>query len=306
MDVGPRNDASRPEEARNAIKAWTLGDTLLEFYRYAPGPAGKLPKHTHEEYQLGLSLNFPGEYVYRGARHTVPAGSLSVIHPDEVHSARDPENREVSSVFLMMYVDPSTFQSVVDEVTGRRTGLPYFESPIIVDKNLSRTFAGLWEAPESATVLEKDSRLLLVLTEFARRHADTRSFWRTQVRERAAVKRVREYLEDNYAESISLGELARISNLSPYYLNRVFSEEVGVPPHRYQLQVRLFRAKNLLARGESITRTVNETGFADQSHFSRHFKRFVGVTPGRYRPENRKNVQDNNGRAPYPIGWSAR
>lgn len=266
----------------------------MELYRYAPGPAATLPKHTHEQYQLGFSMNFPGEYTYKGTRHPVPAGSLSVIHPDEAHSARDPEDRRVPASFLMMYVEPETFQAAAEEVAGRRTGMPYFRSPVILDEDLSRIFAVLRSTSGPTSLLERDSRLLSVLTEFVRRHADTRPFWRNRVGERGAVKLVKEYLEDNYSENISLDELARVSNLSPYYLNRVFSEEVGIPPHRYQLQVRTERAKVLLARGEPITRIVDETGFADQSHFNRHFKRFVGVTPGRYSPENRKNVQDNN------------
>jgi hypothetical protein len=59
MDLGTQ----RP---RYGVKAWSRGGLLLEKYRYAPGPAQELPKHSHEEYQICLSLNFPGVYDYRG------------------------------------------------------------------------------------------------------------------------------------------------------------------------------------------------------------------------------------------------
>ena len=72
------------EEARYGMEAWRRGGLILEKYRYAPGPADELPKHSHEEYQICLSLDFPGVYHYRGASHAVPVGSLSVIHPGDV------------------------------------------------------------------------------------------------------------------------------------------------------------------------------------------------------------------------------
>jgi len=85
------------------------------------------------------------------------------------------------------------------------------------------------------------------------------------------VDLVREYLHDNYADNVSLEELARRANLSPYHLNRIFSREVGRPPHRYQIAIRVGRARELLARGTPITRVATETGFADHSHLTRTF-----------------------------------
>ena len=62
-----------------------------------------------------------------------------------------------------------------------------------------------------------------------------------------------------------------------------------MPPHAYQLQVRLTRAKRLLLQGVPVSRAATETGFFDLSHFTKHFKRLMGVAPGHYTRE-RKNV----------------
>jgi AraC-like DNA-binding protein len=67
-----------------------------------------------------------------------------------------------------------------------------------------------------------------------------------------------------------------------------------MPPHAFQTQVRVSRAKTLLLEGWSISQVASQTGFADQSHLTRHFKRLVGVTPGRYQ-QSSKNVQDHTG-----------
>jgi AraC-like DNA-binding protein len=81
---------------------------------------------------------------------------------------------------------------------------------------------------------------------------------------------------------VSLGTLAAIAGFSPFHLCRVFERVVGVPPHVYQLDVRLTKAAGLLARGKRIVSVAMETGFCDQSHFHRAFKRKFGVTPRQY------------------------
>jgi AraC-like DNA-binding protein len=100
--------------------------------------------------------------------------------------------------------------------------------------------------------------------------------------ERALVRRVREYLDENYADNITLDHLAQMVNLSAFHLNRIFKSEVGLPPHAYQTQVRVMRGKSLLAQGMAIDQVAVEVGFFDQSHFTNHFKRLFTYTPGIY------------------------
>jgi len=141
----------------------------------------------------------------------------------------------------------------------------------------------------AAPRLEPDTRLLSVLANFVQRHAAACFSRRPVGKERRAVKLVREYLEDKLEKNVSLEELTRLANLSPFHLARVFGEEVGMPPHAYQIQARVLRAKDLFLRGWPTVRAALDTGFFDQSHFARHFKRLVGVPPGSY-AENSKNV----------------
>ena len=278
------------EETRYGVEAWLREGLLLEKYRYAPGPAEELPKHSHDEYQICLSLDFPGVYGYRGATHAVPVGSLSVVHPGEVHSARDPQERLTPSSFRMMYAEPTLLERAAAEVAGREKAEPFFRDPIILDRSLAWNFLRLHVALEGAAPrLEQDTRLLSTLTRLVERHAGVRPA-PPPGRERRAVGLAREYLEDNLGRSLPLEELASLANLSPYHLARVFRDEVGMPPHAYQTQARLGRARSLLLRGWPPARVAQETGFADQSHLIRRFKRLVGVTPGRYARRS-KNVQ---------------
>ena len=70
--------------------------------------------------------------------------------------------------------------------------------------------------------------------------------------------------------------------LSAYSIIRAFRRDVGTTPHAFLMHLRVRHAARLLVAGETIVAAAAEAGFADQSHFTRHFKRAFGMTPGRY------------------------
>ena len=63
---------------------------------------------------------------------------------------------------------------------------------------------------------------------------------------------------------------------------REFKKQTGLPPHAWLVQIRLRKAQHLLKQGQSIVLTAHQMGFSDQSHFNRHFKKALGVTPAQY------------------------
>jgi len=283
----------KPGVRQDSVQVWQFQNLLLELYNYAPGRPRGVPRHTHEEYQLGLCLNFSGEYRYRGTKHPAPVGSLSILHPGEPHSTLDHNFHPVATTFRMLFIPPDVFQTTATLLASRATSLPFFPNPILFDKELTYLFLSLHKTLEvGASLLEKEGRLLRALTKLIMHHAAERPQPSTLGRERTCVQRARAYLHDNYADDISLAQLAQVANLSANYFNTVFRAEVGLPPHAYQTQVRVAHAKKLLAIGRPITEVAFDTGFFDQSHFNRHFKRLVGVTPANYQ-QDRKNVQDN-------------
>jgi AraC-like DNA-binding protein len=81
---------------------------------------------------------------------------------------------------------------------------------------------------------------------------------------------------------VTIDELAREAGLSAFHLIRVFRASFGLPPYRYLELVRIRHARRLIRRGWPLAQVVHATGFSDQSHLTRHFKRVVGVTPGGY------------------------
>jgi AraC-like DNA-binding protein len=100
--------------------------------------------------------------------------------------------------------------------------------------------------------------------------------------EREAVQQARRYIDEWFAQGISLTQLAEHVSLSPYYLLRVFRAEVGMPPYAYLESVRIRQAQRLIEAGKPLVEVAAEAGFSSQSHLTQRFRQIIGVTPGQY------------------------
>ncbi|WP_176629345.1 helix-turn-helix transcriptional regulator [Desulfolutivibrio sulfodismutans] len=99
---------------------------------------------------------------------------------------------------------------------------------------------------------------------------------------RAEVERAASYLAGQARRNPSLDETARHAGLSPFHLHRLFAARFGLAPHAFVMRQRLRLALAALEAGHSVAQAAVLAGFADQSHFTRQFRRAVGVTPGRF------------------------
>ena len=99
----------------------------------------------------------------------------------------------------------------------------------------------------------------------------------------------REYLENNFNRNVGLEELADLTGLSRSWFARGFRGSTGTAPYAFILQIRIRRAKELLRNGEiPIASIATQVGFADQSHFTKIFRRYAGATPREWRETQRR------------------
>jgi AraC family transcriptional regulator len=97
---------------------------------------------------------------------------------------------------------------------------------------------------------------------------------------REKLLRAIEYFQDQLHTGLTVSEIARSVNMSPYHFMRLFKNSTGQSPYRYVIEARTRKAKELLASGKlSIAQVAYDVGFADQSHLTRHLKQLLGVTP---------------------------
>lgn len=238
-------------------------------------------RHAHEGFAIGVIERGAEMFSYRGAIHRAPAGSIVLINPGEPHTGQAAASDGWS--YSMLYPESSLLRAVATELAGRARATPYFPEPVVYDPPVATLLRRLHTLLEqSDATLERESQLYAVCAYLLVRHAAERPQRSTVGDEPGRVALARDYLEAHLEENVNLDDLARLTNLSPFHLLRVFRREMGLPPHAYLTQLRIVQAKRLLAAGMSLPEVAQATGFSDQSHLTRHFKRQVGVSPGRY------------------------
>ena len=89
------------------------------------------------------------------------------------------------------------------------------------------------------------------------------------------------YIQDNKCQKIQLAEIAKESGLSAFYLHRLFKQVFGYTPAQYQEKIRMLEAKKCLQH-LSVKETSYSVGFSDDAYFSKRFKLYFGITPGKF------------------------
>lgn len=281
-------DASMPEQA-TFWRANDLGN--LELLR-ASYIKHSFARHSHEGFMIGVIEQGGCKFSYRGATHVAGAGSLVFINPGEAHDGSGAEAARMT--YRALYPEVTLLQRAASELADRQHGIPSFPEPVIPDGLSSALVRRLHQVLElSLSPLERESCFLETFAQVLVRYAEQRPVPSPVGKEHQAIKRTLDYLEAYYSEQVTLAQLASVANLSPFHFLRVFRAELGLPPHAYLTQVRVAHAKALLSLGMPLPQVALETGFVDQSHLTRHFKRHVGVPPGQYLLGS-KNVQDRS------------
>lgn len=257
-------------------------DALIEI-KQASCSHHDFPRHSHEEFQISLMQAGYASHFYRGARTGVGPGNVTIFQTGEAHSNQtDPQHGSTYDAFL---VPPRVIRElIVDISNGRTSELPYFDSTgVLDDGTVRRNFVKFTTAAISQREsLRTETRLIHFLDDLIQRFAYPRIARAAYGTDRSVLRKARDYLRSHFTTKISLEALAKASGLSRYHFLRQFEKLTGIPPHQYQIQLRIAKAKELLRDGWEPALVASEVGFADQSHLYRYFKRLVGITPGQF------------------------
>jgi AraC-like DNA-binding protein len=242
----------------------------------------------HDTYTVCTGFDIAGEsaeWNYRHKTHYQGAGGQMLMEPGEIHAT----TRATSSAsFRVLFLEPSTIRSVAEEL-GIASSWPHFKfAQLSYHPALFPAFARLHRSIEQpSTTLERQSRFadcLRLLLENCSESPRPAPRWKSG---HPAVRRARAFINDHATDKITLDDVvAAAGSISRYHLMHAFAAEVGLPPHAYQIQVRLAKARRLLSCGMSPGQVAFDLGFADQSHFTRHFHGRLGVTPAAFARAN--------------------
>ncbi|MGV8939789.1 MAG: AraC family ligand binding domain-containing protein [Allorhizobium sp.] len=245
----------------------------FQTHAYAP--------HAHETFSIGAIECGSQISKIRGNRAETGPGHLYLLNPEVVH---DGAAGVGGYRYRMIYPSEALFREVLEEVTGKACrGTPTFARELPCDGELALAFQRAHRAlEEKGGALEVEEGMYRVLAALFQRHGRDRHA-PIATRERTAVWRAREYLTENFSDDVGLQQLAAIAGLSRAHLIRAFRREFHITPHAFLTDVRIRQARALLCLGRSPADVAFACGFADQAHFSRHFKARVGVSPGQFR-----------------------
>ncbi|MDY7561514.1 AraC family transcriptional regulator [Pseudomonas sp. 10B1] len=268
----PRNWIDLKQDAESGIETIRAH---FEGHAYDP--------HWHDSYLVGVTEQGVQQFNCRRQRHLSTPGRVFLLEPGEVHDGDAPAPEGFT--YRTLYLDPQwldrELRSLFDD-TPEHTQLS-FAATLADDPRLALATANAFQAlhgQEIRIVRQAGlDTLLASLTHHLR--------WRTQLsldpRLPLVAHKARDYLHSHMNQDVGLDDLARVAGVDRFRLTRAFKAAFGLAPHAYLIQLRLAKARRLLAAGQAPAEVAAALGFADQSHLGRWFQRVYRMTPADYR-----------------------
>lgn len=236
-------------------------------------------KHSHAHFSIGAITGGHSHYLNQRSLQEVGPGSLVLMNPEEVHACNPIADQPWS--YLMFYLDTDWLRSQQEEAGLGSEFRPFdmtaSRDPLLY-QGLQHLHHQLVEAPDP---LAREVACHLFSRQLLARLTPAR--W--DDRPPQHLQRAAELMQDDSASPLSLSQLSAVAGLTPSHFVRAFSHHYGMTPHAYLLDRRIRHARSLLRQGQPLAEVALASGFADQAHFQRQFKRRVAATPGQYRTQ---------------------
>ena len=238
------------------------------------------PPHFHDEFVIAAFA--------RGAQRTrvcrengiAAAGSVMIIAPGEVHTG-EAVQRDEGWDYCAFYPGESLLNEVAQTVLSGKGAVNFGTQGIRHDPVMARRMLqAATLIKQSPDPLEKECAMYQILNLLVGHYGERTVKGSRQGMLRADIRQAIDFLHFSYTQSLSVKEIAQVAGLSEFYFMRTFQKMTGLSVHQYLTQIRLMRAKALLAKGVSAAQVASDIGFFDQSHLIKHFRAHFGTTPG--------------------------
>jgi len=253
-------------------------DLQLEAYRLE-GIVQPFPNHFHECYVIGYMVGGKRYLSCKNKEYTLNKGDIVLFNPEDNHAYA--QRGDETLHYLGVNISKFVMLELSKEITGSKE-LPLFNQTVVTDKELSYYIQSLHEnIMNGSGGLEKEELLIFMLSLLLQQYCEPSK--ESTVDYHKEIENTCDFIEAHFAEPISLKQLCGCAGMSKSALLRAFIKLKGMTPYRYLQTIRVEAAKNLLKKETSLIDTAMQTGFSDQSHFTKFFNMFNGLTPGTYR-----------------------
>ncbi|MBR9829366.1 MAG: AraC family transcriptional regulator, partial [Oceanospirillales bacterium] len=235
--------------------------------------------HAHDEFSFGTIDVGSASYRNSGQCHQASKGMLVTINPGDVHACNP--DRGVWS-YRMLFIDTAWLGQLQAELFAPST-VDYrpFRADYQTGEHLYQAFDRLYnQLSHPSQALAAESELIEFICPLLAGNPISINARHKRLPE---LQRVSELIMDRLEDNLTLEVLSEASGLSRYQLIRLFRQHYGLPPHAWQLDQRIRRARTLLKQPHtSLGEVALQLGFADQAHFQRHFRQRTALTPGQF------------------------
>lgn len=226
--------------------------------------------HRHDTYTLAVTVAGVQMFNYRGETRQSLPGQVLILHPDEVHDGFCQD--EAGFSYRAAYIPPAHIQAVIGQQDLPFVADSVWTHPALVASALTMIIDCAGDADPAAyeDALYDLGQAMIVAAGKTTKMTTA---------DRSAVMRARAFLESAVVDGARLDELEAASGCDRWQLSRDFRAVLGTSPYRYLQHRRIDLAKHLMREGATLADAAHGAGFADQSHFSRTFRKTVGLAP---------------------------
>lgn len=239
--------------------------------------------HWHDSYLVGMTEQGVQQFNCRHVRHQSTPGRVFLLEPGEIHDGDAPTPEGFT--YRTLYLEPLWLERelrALFEETPDNCQLS-FAATLAEDPRLSQATAQAFNTLHSEDIRIVRQTALDNLLSSLTGHLRWRTLINPDPRLPLVAQRARDYLHGHLHQDIGLDDLARVTGVDRFRLTRAFKAAFGLAPHAYLIQLRLAKARRLLALGDTPANVSAALGFADQSHLGRWFQRAYRMSPADYR-----------------------
>ena len=248
--------------------------------RYAEDVRGCSKSHTHELITITAIVSGEVELILNNRKEKMSYSKIAFLNPNTAHCVEIIDKKSKGDYVL--HLDKNWCTKIQKELFSNDKYIPVFPT-IINTLSIYKNFIQLCEQLfSSISLIEKEEKIISFITEIFLSHCNSTISNNKYENSSDIANKIKDYIDTKIKDNITLDDLSKQFGLSSIHIIRLFKQAYELPIHSYILNKKVHKARELLSSNDSLVNIALESGFYDQSHLNKSFKRVFSITPKEY------------------------